>query len=718
MKRALAALAALWMLAVVPARAQVIVIGGPMKLNDSNFAIGENTLEQVYLSALYETNANFTFVRAEQLVNGAAGVAGGWTVNQYLRAGQYWPLGVGVGTPITYRGIIDLGVSGSATYGAYRPDSATLVGNASNGNYWPTVPRLMIANGQHTTNAFATVTKESTGVAGHISYSVVQDSTLNVYQVGKPSRTWKAYTGNVVKSPRIVRGWRPLIGTISTRPVSGPTDGNYDEPRWTTSYPTDPDTAAAWIVYNYASGTNTPIAGTVLGVSATAAPIAYFNVTRGATSDIDGGLVLASLQVLDSLSGGALFGSSGLKLPLKVGVHIDAGWKRSESNKGETGAGGIADADFPALRRAIRKMNDLEGFKYGLGVEVDSLWAYKGVDETYWHEARNARLTPHVHAGQNSNAPAPPQNAGTKYILPINIWGLNLNARMRYAFGGPENVDSMLVYGVPDYVAAPTDTMVTYWLSKRAFALCDSISHVMWGAVATDHLVMPPADDWTNQRITHGADSTYTVGSVTRNSVVNSVDSVLAAAALSGATGVRSNLNSANSATIHNASGNSGYGYYQAPRYWNVGPASVPSTFPTRVYGTPCNVIGTVGYPNTTYSSPNPVGSRRSWSAQVRGKPGDFQDVLYGAMGVQFGVETFSSVNGWTATTVKGIPTAAQNIVGNILAIHVADLGSNGVEDTMPGYYNFKYLASAIAVANSYGRQKVIKIVWPEEVQP
>ena len=45
-------------------------------------------------------------------------------------------------------------------------------------------------------------------------------------------------------------------------------------------------------------------------------------------------------------------------------------------------------------------------------------------------------------------------------------------------------------------------------------------------------------------------------------------------------------------------------------------------------------------------------------------------------------------------------------------------MGSNGVEDTMPGYYNFKYLASAIAVANSYGRQKVIKIVWPEEVQP
>lgn len=709
MKRVLAALAALCLL-VTTAYSQVLVIGGPMKLNNSAFAIGENTLEQAYLSALYESNANFLFVRAEQLVNGAAGAAGGWTVNQYLRAGQYWPLGIGNGTPITFRGVIDLGVSSSATYGAYRPDSGALVGNATNGSYWPTVPRLMVANTQHTANAFNISSGRcSTGVGAHITYSAVQDSTLNVYQVGNPSRTWKAYVGSVVKSPRIVRGWRPLVGTISTRPVSGPTDGNYDEPRWTTSYPTDPDTAAAWIVYNYAAGTNTPISGTVLGVNSTAAPIAYFNVTRGSTSDIDAGLILASLQVIDTLSGGALFNTSGPKLPLKVGAHIDDGWKRSESNKGETGAGGIADADFPALRRAIRKMNDLEGFKYGLGVEADSLWAYKGVDETYWHEARNARLTPHVHAGQNSSAPAPPQNAGTKFIIPINIWGLNLNARIRYAFGGPENVDSLLVYGVPDYVAAPTDTMVTYWLSKRAFALCDSMSRVMWGAVATDHLVMPPADDWTNQRITHNADSLR---------LVNSVDSVLAAAALSGATGVRSNLNSANSATIHNASGNSGYGYYQAPRYWTVNQSAVPSTFPVRVYGTPCNVIGTVGYPNTTYSASNPVGSRRAWHNQVRGKPGDFQDVLYGAMGVQFGVETFSSVNGWTGTTVKGIPTAAQNINGNVLAIHVADLGSNGVEDTMPGYYNFKYLANSIAVANSYGRQKIVQVVWPEELTP
>ena len=590
MKRVLAALAALCLLA--PAvHSQTLVIGGPMTLNNANFASGEMTLEQVYLSALTETNANFDFIRGDQLVNAAVGVNGGWTVNQYLRAGQYWPLGIGVGTPKTYRAILDLGVSGSATYGAYRPDSATLVGNATNGSYWPAVPRLMIANTIHTSNAFATVTKESTGVAGHITYSPVHDSTLNVYQVGRPSRTWKAYVGNVVKSPRINRGWRPLVGTISTRPVDGPTDGNYDEPRWTTSYPTDPDTAAAWIVYNYAAGTSTPIAGTVLGVAATAAPIAYFNVTRGSVSDIDGGLVLASLQVLDTLSGGALYGNAEaqLKLPLKLGVHVDDGWKRGESNKGESGGSGIADADFPALRRAIRKMNDLEGFKYALGLEADSLWAYKGIDETYWSEARNARLTPHVHAGQASTAPAPPQNAGTKFILPINIWGVNLNARIRYAFGGPENVDSLLVYGLPDYVAAPTDTMVTYWLSKRAFALCDSMSRLMWGAVATDHLVMPPADDWTNQRITHAADSLR---------LVNSVDSVLAAAALSGAVAVRSNLASANSATIHNAAGNSGYGYYQAPRFWTINQSAVPSTFPARVYGTPCNVIGTIPKPN------------------------------------------------------------------------------------------------------------------------
>lgn len=708
MKRVLAALAALCLLAPA-AHSQTLVIGGPMTLNNANFTSGEMTLEQVYLSALTETNANFEFIRGDQLSN-VAGVNGSlWTVNQYLRAGQYWPLGVGTGTPKTYRAIIDLGVSGSATYGAYRPDSATLVGNATNGSYWPTVPRLMIANTIHTSNAFATVTKESTGVAGHILYSPVHDSTLNVYQVGNPSRTWKAYVGNVVKSPRINRGWRPLIGTISTRPVAGPTDGNYDEPRWTTSYPTDPDTAAGWIVYNYAAGTNTPIAGTVLGVAATAAPIAYFNVTRGSVSDIDGGLVLASLQVLDSLSGGALYGNAEaqLKLPLKIGAHIDDGWKRSESNKGETGAGGIAPSDLPVMRRAIRKMNDLEGFRYALGFEADSLWVFKGVDETYWHEARNARLTPHIHAGQAVDAPYPTQNVGTKYMIPVNLWGLG-TACPRYAFGGPENVDSLLVYGLPDYTAAVTDTMVTYWHSKRAFALCDSMSRVMWGAVATDHLVMPPADDWTNSRVTHAA---------TNAGLVNTVDSIMAAAALSGATSIRSNLASASSATIHNAAA-ANYGYYQAPRFWTINQSAVPSSFPARVYGTPCNIIGTVGYPNTTYASPNPVGSRRAWHNQVRGKPGDFQDVLLGIMGVPFGVETFSGVNGWAATTVKGIPTFGQNLSGNVIAIHVADLGSNTIEDTMPGYYNFKYLANSVAVANSYGRQKIAAFVWPEELRP
>lgn len=710
MKRLLAALAALCLLpAAAYSRALVVLPPAYYSALGTNYENGAKTQEQLFLSALYATNAQFDVVRGDQLVNGTATANPPLLVNQYLRAGQYWPLGMGVGTPSSYGVVIHLGVSASAggSYQAYRPDSLTLVGNATNGNYWPTVPQVFIGNTLHSVNALVTSASCSTGVAAHIAYSGALDSTYNLYDLSNTSRTWKSYVGNVVKSPRIVRGWRPIVGGISTRPTSGPTDGLYDYPAWNNgAYPTDPDTVAAWIVYNYASGTSTPIRGTVLGATANAAPCIYTSICRQTVSENEVGLLLGVLQMADSLSGGALYDPATMK-SLSVAAHIDDGWKRGQSNVGTSGGSGIALSDTLALKAAIAAMNALPGFKYGLGFECDSAWAYQNYDERWWSAATNARLTPHVHGGQASDAPTPPQNANSKFIIPINIWGLNTAARIRYAFGGPENVDSLLVYGLPDYTAAPTDTMVTYWLSKRAFEMCDSLSLKMWGSKRTDHLVMPPADDWTNQRITHWADSAR---------VVNSVDSVLAAAALSGAIGVRSNQFSASSATIHTPV--AGYGYYQNQQVWTIGPSGVPATFPTRVYGTPCYVIGVNGYPNTTYSSPNPVGSRRSWTSQVRGKPGFFQDVLLGAIGFPAAVQTFASGNGWATTTVKGIPTYGQNLTSGMVAIHVADLGSNGVENTMPGYYNFKYLANTMAYANARGRQPIISFVWPEDMRP
>ena len=81
-------------------------------------------------------------------------------------------------------------------------------------------------------------------------------------------------------------------------------------------------------------------------------------------------------------------------------------------------------------------------------------------------------------------------------------------------------------------------------------------------------------------------------------------------------------------------------------------------------------------------------------------------------------VTTFSGVNGWESTTVKGIPTYGQNLSSAIIASHVADFGGNTLENTMPGYYNFKYLASSMAYANARGRQPIVVFAWPEDIQP
>jgi len=713
MKRALAALAALCLLAA-PVAGKGLVICGPTSLNNASYDVGERTLEQMYLTVLRNSGADFDVIRAEQLVNGTTVASPPQLVNQYLRSGKVWTLGWGVGTPSTYGLVINLGVSGSATYGAYHPDSLTLIGSTARGSFWPTVPHLMVANQNHSLNVFNLAsTRCSTGVGAAINYgsNTQWDSTMNVYEVGNTSRTWKSRVGFVALSPRITRGWRPIVANVSTRLTNASSaNGNYDLPEAacaTCAYSTNPDTVALWVVLNNAAGTNTPIRGVVLGDSANAAPIIYAAVSHGQnTTSIDMGLLLASLQVADSLSGGALYGSAPDKLPLGMGVHIDDGWKRSESNVGDNGAGGIAMADSAALKVSIAGMNLLPGFKYALGCEADSLGDFINYDQRWWAAATNARLTPHCHAGQASTAPAHTQNVASKFMYPINIWGLNQGARMRYAFGGPENVDSLLVYGVPDYVAAVTDTMVTYWLSKRAFALCDSISTVMWGSPRTDHLVMPPADDWGNQRITHRADSTY---------CANSVDSVLAAAALSGASSVRSNASSANSSVVHNAASGGTYGYYTNAQRWTINASAVPSTFPVTVYGRPCPIIATTGYPNTTHTGSEPVGSRRGWSRQILGKPGDYNKALRGVFGI--GTADIASTS-WYSGGSSGIPSAGENVGGNVIAIHVADLGSNGVENTMPGYYNFKYLANAVAVANAHGRQPIVRFVWPEDLQP
>lgn len=683
MKRVLAALAALCLLASGASAKGLVIVASTVN-NNANFATGMRPLENMYLSTLRGLGADFDVIRADQLnVQNPSFDA---QVDDYLRHGKVFSNGMGRDSIIkTYNPVIHLGFSGSdGNYpsGAnsntkYRPDSLTLIA------YYPTVTHLFVSNPFHSSNEFATTARCSTGVAAKTSYIAEHDSTMNCYEVGNPGRTWKSYVRFLVNGTRSTRGWRPILGSVSTRHNEvGAVSNNYDSPCASCAYSTNPDTVGGLWVINNTDPTGAPIGGN-------AKPMIFCSPARLFTAtDFDMGIVLAGIALADSMSNGGLLGASS-KTPALLGIHIDDGWKRGDSNRG-SGGGGIAWSDTTALKASIDSLAAL-GVPMVVGVECDSISDYANYDLRWWSRFPQAHFTPHCHAGISGSTYRTAPNTLTKYLNPIDLWGINLN---RVAFG---SVDSTLAYGLTDYTNAAGDEAATYWLSKRAFALLDSL---VPGRV--DHLVMPPADDWSNARVTHA-------GTVPGNTV----DSVMAAAALSGATGVRSNAYSANSAVVHNASGNTGYGYYINQQPWTVRASGVPSWVPVARYGTACNVLTCPGYQNTTNSVDNTkgVGSARSWSSAVRGQVGYYSITLRGLFG-----GPYDEVQ-WT-----GSATTGQNIKVSIQALHVGDLGSRqpatGGELTRPGYYNLKYLVHSVKLANAHARQPLVQFAYPDEMQP
>ena len=687
MKRLLAALAALCLLAG-GASAKGLVIIASNSGNNANFINGMRPLENVWLSTLRGLGADFDVIRADQL--NSQNLAFNAQVDSYLRHGKVWRNGMGKLTAAgdsmvtTYNPVIHLGFSGSdANYPSggtsttkYRPDSLTLVA------YYPTVTHLFVGNPNHSANEFATTARCSTGVGAKRTYVADDDSTLNAYEIGNPGRTWKSYVRFLVNGTRSTRGWRPILGSVSTREI-GSQSSNYDNPCASCAYSTNPDSIGGLWVINNTDATGAPIGGN-------AKPMIFCSPARLFTAtDFDMGIVLTAIAMADSFSSGGLLSASD-KTPALLGIHIDDGWKRGDSNRG-SGGGGIAWTDTTALKASIDSLAAL-GVPMVVGVECDSIGDYANYDLRWWNRMPSAHFTPHCHAGLSGTTYRTTPNTLTKFLNPIDLWGINLN---RTAFG---SVDSALAYGLPDYTNEANDEQATYWLSKRAFALLDST----FGSSRVDHLVMPPADDWTNTRITHAG----TGGG-------NPVDSVLAAAALSGATAVRSNAYSANSAVVHNASGNTGYGYYINQQPWTVSASGSPTWVPVARYGTPCNVLACPGYQNTTNSVDltKGVGSARSWSSAVRGQIGNYSNTLRGLFGGPFDEAQ------WTGSATMG-----QNIKVSIQALHVGDLGSRqpatGGELTRPGFYNLKYLVNSVKLANAHARSPLVQFAYPDVMQP
>lgn len=592
--------------------------------------------------------------------------------------------GTGITTTAVVLGVDSLAgqrmlVRGATTYSAgpntitwrtpLRPDSLTL------SSKYPRVPILRFGQYMGTAGAFLTSTRCSSGVGNLMTYAAHEDSTVNVYEVGNPYRSWKARQAHVVNATRDPRGWRPILARVMTRKnEAAHANGNYDFPDPVCSacaFSANPDTVTLWLVQNRDA------TGALLGGDA--APNIYCATSPvNLTSNIDPGTVLVALNLADSLSGGALFGAS-KKLPRPFSIGIDDGWKRGDS-RFNLSYGGIAVDDTAAFKASIDSLASLR-IPFALGVELDSLGSVllaAGVtgdgavyDRRWWRAAEPwVHYTPHCHAGITGGTTRP-QNVASgvagKYARMIDIYGLS---RTRTVWGSP---DSALAGLGTDFWNDEKDTLSIYWLGKRALALCDST----FGARLVDHEIIPAGGCWTPP-------------SVTRTNAL-AVDSLAVAFPASGYTGTRALL-SIN--MVGNPLDNT-FGYYNTFRRMNVGLAAggvgMPSWIPSSLYGRPCQIT-----PIGLFSSGASVAS---WSG-LRNNSGGEKNLWALLIGHQFG---------------DGPTGYAYN-----LTTHCGDFGSSGYsgEATRPMFYTIKYIVNAVRVANAHGRQDLVRFVYPEDVRP
>lgn len=683
MKRVLAALlaAALWT-STAHARALVII---PQVANASNTDRATPIQEDYVTSILTNLGASFDVIRGAQVPAGAG--------TQNLRRGKWFN---GRDTTTYDCLIIPNFWRGGYTFtGSWRPDSLTLT------SMYPSVPVLFI--GSHNEGSpFFTATGAnpcSLGVGTTASYSGPEDSSLVTYVVGNPGIRFVQTNGgghSAVLGTRSTRGWRPIWGVKTSAAVLGNGRNNVYDDSFDGTYPTDPDTVAFWEILNRGSDGTAIKAGT----QAAAAPLLCLHPMQNySTFGGDMAPYAAAFALLDSITGGALFASTSAnpKLPIKLALHIDDGWKRGTGRMGGGAYGGIdvadtttflASLDSLANLRAYTSASTYSGVPYVVGVELDSLnvvgiAANQGGDKAdggtanndvrWWRRLPTARFTPHCHEGTTTSTRTFGTNVGTPYVLMQDLWG---TTRTRQVFTPGKSTDTSF-----------------YALHKRAFFLMDST----FGKGRVDHLAMPPGDDWSP------SGNSYTSGL--------QMDSVVTFYALAGGTAIRTNPGtSTGSVSINHASNPLGYSPENRrwPIYRNLRPDlttyndanGVPIVFPDR-RGEIVSIIACPGYQTT--------GDSLSYSriSVAQHSINGLNSMLLGRW------------NNQPQDATKANNTLSFGIKCAFLVIHCSDLQSKSNGDlTRPGLYQFKYPIMEANAVNILSLRPVIQWVYPEQLPP
>jgi len=354
----------------------------------------------------------------------------------------------------------------------YQPDSLTLTVKL------PTIPNIFV--GRHSgENSFQTSTSESSGVAFDgeaYGGTNAEDYGYTNYLVGTPYR-WKTPgfqratvdTGTIFDAggayvDRVVPGgFRPLVAcsmTPANDQVANDADSLYNEitgAGGSVSQVATADTLVAWVRQNKHKSDSAHN---------------IFVLPGGAVAVCDPSLIAIALNYADSLTNGKVFENRRM-LPLKAGIHIDDGWRRS----GRASSGGIYEPDTTQLKAGIDSLASLK-VPFVVGVAVDSMRALANIDSTWWERARPyVRYTLHSHNGLVN-----PSTSRDASITADGLLDIHGAGRSRKMYNGEE--------------CAATDTTL-YCLLREAFA---RLERSFPGRV--DHVLMPPTDDWTPPSIT------------------------------------------------------------------------------------------------------------------------------------------------------------------------------------------------------------------------
>jgi hypothetical protein len=643
----LAALAALAVAA--PADARWLVVSTSHASDQFSYQTLTARSEQAIAQLANQMGQQVDYIRSTD-------VDSAWKM-QGLRRGVWWFRGAALDTS-RYDLVIHNGYYANFLYTGtrYRPDSLQSIA------LYPKVPQLFIGLGA-TQSPFIVNSAEnnfdSTGVTAGINYVADFDSTKNFYVCGKPWLTWKSqgafpmYTRSAGGGDP--RGWRPLIGAVSSSPISGARRASHFDDPWNGSAPpTLPDTVSCWAINMWAAGTNRPLNGD-------AKPLIFTSLQQypiiASTSFPQ---LMIALAYADSVSGGVVIRNS-TALPVKMAIHIDDGWRRGTyPDKG--GTGGMDPADTTTFIASIDSLASLNTYAgpvpVTVGVEIDSLMLansagvlalnqYQNREAAWWARAgTQISFTPHSHAGLSGTT----ARTATS-MIPNDLWATS---------------------GTSNYVSWPCGGSVRAincgWL--RAYAILDSV----WGASRIDHIGMPPTDDWSPAGMNGQA--------------AGNLDSLWLGLSMGRVMGVRTNPSCGGC----NVSANHGSGGYYVGRYDYVVRYSAPTGFPDSTRNRTGSVI-----PTATYGG---SGSRD----------------LYGILGRAD--EAFNGrLRGAYKFLTPSASSATYDTRTYFLTGHCSELGSDkGGTATLPLFGQIKYLACWMAAANAISQRQLFAIVRPDRL--